>query len=184
MHWDQAEAQKLRAQGLTQDQIGFVLGRLAENRQAADREGYKRGFETGMEAAQLRYDGDQIKERLKALHQCHPDDSDPQIKELSKSEEIRQAAKAIFEKIRPSLVPEDVIFITGTPTLCPGVPKQYQNLKAMIATVAKAESVPNGMPGKWYVKVRPFDNAHLREAIPSKMWFCVEDSKIEVIVEE
>ena len=44
MHWDQAEAQKLRAQGLTQDQIGFVLGRLAENRQAADREGYKRGI--------------------------------------------------------------------------------------------------------------------------------------------
>lgn len=46
-HWDQLVAQKLRAVGLSQDQIGYVLGLLAEHRMQADQEGYKRGFEQG-----------------------------------------------------------------------------------------------------------------------------------------
>lgn len=45
--WDKAEAALLREQGLTQEQIGFVLGRIAEHRMAADHEGFKRGFEKG-----------------------------------------------------------------------------------------------------------------------------------------
>lgn len=47
MNWDKIEAAKLREIGLTQEQIGFVLGRIAEHRMAADREGYKRGFDGG-----------------------------------------------------------------------------------------------------------------------------------------
>ncbi len=45
--WDTIEAARLRKQGLTQEQIGFVLGRIAEHRMAADHEGFKRGFESG-----------------------------------------------------------------------------------------------------------------------------------------
>lgn len=43
MTWDKEEAEKLRKKGLTQEQIGFVLGRIADHRQQADREGWKRG---------------------------------------------------------------------------------------------------------------------------------------------
>lgn len=44
MNWDREEAEKLRKEGLTQEQIGFVLGRIAEHRQIADREGWHRGY--------------------------------------------------------------------------------------------------------------------------------------------
>ena len=44
MSWDKEEAAKLRKEGLTQEQIGFVLGRIAEHRQQADGEGWKRAF--------------------------------------------------------------------------------------------------------------------------------------------
>lgn len=46
-HWDKVEVQKLREQGLTQEQIGFVIGRLAEHRRQSDREGYNRGYNNG-----------------------------------------------------------------------------------------------------------------------------------------
>lgn len=47
MAWDQTEAEKLHKEGLTQEQIGFALGRIAEHRMQADREGYSRGYENG-----------------------------------------------------------------------------------------------------------------------------------------
>lgn len=45
--WDRLAAAKLREQGLTQEQIGFVLGLLAEHRMRADSVGYERGYEDG-----------------------------------------------------------------------------------------------------------------------------------------
>ena len=47
MAWDQTEAERLRKEGLTQEQIGFALGRIAEHRMQADREGYSKGYENG-----------------------------------------------------------------------------------------------------------------------------------------
>lgn len=47
MHWDQEEAAKLRKLGLNQEQIGAVLGIIAEHRQVADREGVIRGYDSG-----------------------------------------------------------------------------------------------------------------------------------------
>ncbi len=44
MWWDKEEAVKLRAIGLDQEQLGYVIGRIAEHRQQADREGYARGM--------------------------------------------------------------------------------------------------------------------------------------------
>lgn len=46
-HWDKLLAQKLREAGLNQEQVGLVIGVVAEHRQSADREGYKRGFKNG-----------------------------------------------------------------------------------------------------------------------------------------
>lgn len=45
--WDQKTAVILREAGLNQDQIGVVLGLIAEHRQTADMEGYQRGFDNG-----------------------------------------------------------------------------------------------------------------------------------------
>lgn len=47
--WDKGVAHNLRQQGLNQEQIGFVLGIIAEHRQTADRCGYKRGYDRGYE---------------------------------------------------------------------------------------------------------------------------------------
>jgi hypothetical protein len=44
MWWDKEEAVKLRSIGLDQEQLGYVIGRIAEHRQQADREGYARGM--------------------------------------------------------------------------------------------------------------------------------------------
>ena len=46
-HWDKIEAQKLREQGLTQEQIGFVIGLIAEHRMCSDQVGYNRGYNNG-----------------------------------------------------------------------------------------------------------------------------------------
>lgn len=47
MSWDKKEAANLRKLGLNEEQIGEVIGILAEHRQDADRCGYKRGCEAG-----------------------------------------------------------------------------------------------------------------------------------------
>lgn len=49
MDWDKIASQQLRSQGLTQDQIGFCIGLIAEHRMQSDREGYKRGFNSGVD---------------------------------------------------------------------------------------------------------------------------------------
>ena len=45
--WDKKLAAKLRENGLTQEQIGLVIGEVAEQRERADRIGYIRGYENG-----------------------------------------------------------------------------------------------------------------------------------------
>lgn len=55
-NWDRDEAVRLRMQGLTQSQVGYVIGRIAEHRQTADAQGYARGFNSGHEAAQAAVD--------------------------------------------------------------------------------------------------------------------------------
>ena len=49
MSWDQLDAQKLREQGLNQEQIGFCIGLIAEHRMNEDQKGYQRGFNNGFE---------------------------------------------------------------------------------------------------------------------------------------
>lgn len=47
--WDKECACQLRSAGLNQDQIGIVIGMLAEHRQRADNQGFVRGYESGFE---------------------------------------------------------------------------------------------------------------------------------------
>lgn len=47
--WDKALAQKLRTLKFSQEQIGVILGEVAEQRQASDRQGYVRGYNLGYE---------------------------------------------------------------------------------------------------------------------------------------
>lgn len=47
--WDKELAINLRKQNLTQEQIGFVIGIVAEERMNADRIGYIRGYNLGYE---------------------------------------------------------------------------------------------------------------------------------------
>lgn len=47
--WDKLLASKLRALELTQEQIGAVIGEVAEQRERADRIGYCRGFDSGVD---------------------------------------------------------------------------------------------------------------------------------------
>jgi hypothetical protein len=49
MHWDQETAAKLRQLGLNQEQIGVIIGIIAEYRQNMDRQGYIRGYNDGFE---------------------------------------------------------------------------------------------------------------------------------------
>lgn len=44
-------ASKFRALGLNQEQIGMVIGEIAEHRQHVDRQGFTRGFENGFNHA-------------------------------------------------------------------------------------------------------------------------------------
>lgn len=55
MHWDQALAAKLIQLGLTREQVGAVIGEVAEQRMNADREGYARGYNNGYENATSKY---------------------------------------------------------------------------------------------------------------------------------
>lgn len=50
-HWDRATTKQLINMGLNWELARKVVGLLAEHRQQADREGYKRGFENGYESA-------------------------------------------------------------------------------------------------------------------------------------
>lgn len=48
MTWDKEVAAELRQKtSMPHEQIGLVIGIIAEHRMAADREGYKRGFNDG-----------------------------------------------------------------------------------------------------------------------------------------
>jgi hypothetical protein len=47
--WDHEETQKLMELGLSWEHARIAVGRIAEYRQIADREGYERGFEAGCE---------------------------------------------------------------------------------------------------------------------------------------
>jgi len=67
MSWDKELAAKLRDQGLTQEQAGFVLGIVAEERQRADIIGYCKGINQNPDAKKfvelaktLRNMGDEI----------------------------------------------------------------------------------------------------------------------------
>jgi hypothetical protein len=51
MHWDKEVTQQLIQHGLTRAQAGFVIGILAEHRQAADMVGYTRGYNDGYREA-------------------------------------------------------------------------------------------------------------------------------------
>lgn len=55
--WQQQALAKLRAGGLTQKQIKFVLELLVEHRMAADAIGYERGYEHGWERSYLLQSG-------------------------------------------------------------------------------------------------------------------------------
>ena len=57
--WDKECAHQLRSAGLNQDQIGIVIGIIAEHRQRADNQGFVRGYESGFEGAtkRLNYKG-------------------------------------------------------------------------------------------------------------------------------
>lgn len=46
-HWDREEAARFRQLGLTQEQIGAVIGRIAEHRMAEYNAGYSAGFNDG-----------------------------------------------------------------------------------------------------------------------------------------
>lgn len=48
--WDQKIAATLRKEKLTQEQIGFVLGLISEQRMNSDLQGYKRGYNLGYDA--------------------------------------------------------------------------------------------------------------------------------------
>lgn len=53
-HWDRSVADELRKHGLTQDQIGTVIGIVADHRMSEDHEGFKRGFDCGFAEARSR----------------------------------------------------------------------------------------------------------------------------------
>ena len=46
-NWDKEAVKRLVALGLTHEQARLTLGEIAEQRQIADLEGYKRGYENG-----------------------------------------------------------------------------------------------------------------------------------------
>ncbi len=54
--WDKELAINLRQQNLTQEQIGFVIGIVAEERMNADRIGYIRGYNLGYEDCKKKLD--------------------------------------------------------------------------------------------------------------------------------
>ena len=56
MNWDKEVAAKLRKLDLNQEQIGAVIGILADHRQEADRCGYKRGYESAFENIKIGLD--------------------------------------------------------------------------------------------------------------------------------
>lgn len=47
--WDKKEVAKLKELGLNHEQAMTVVGRIAEHRQRADRQGYSRGYVSGYE---------------------------------------------------------------------------------------------------------------------------------------
>jgi hypothetical protein len=53
--WDKEETQNLMQLGLTFEQAKIAIGRIAEHRQIADLQGYKRGFDSGYNDAQRQY---------------------------------------------------------------------------------------------------------------------------------
>lgn len=61
--WDKEVAHKFRQLGLNQEQIGMVIGEIAEHRQLADREGFTRGFENGVKYS----------ENMKTIRKKNPD---------------------------------------------------------------------------------------------------------------
>lgn len=52
MHWDKELTAKLISFGFTREQAGVIVGEVAEHRQIADREGYRRGYLDGIDEAQ------------------------------------------------------------------------------------------------------------------------------------
>lgn len=46
-NWDKVLCEKLRSWGVSREQAMFIVGEVAEQRQLADREGYRRGYENG-----------------------------------------------------------------------------------------------------------------------------------------
>lgn len=56
MSWDKKLTQKLTAIGIPWEKAREVIGLIAEERQLADNEGYKRGFEDGFVAAERKTD--------------------------------------------------------------------------------------------------------------------------------
>lgn len=53
--WDRECAHQLRLAGLNQDQIGIVIGMIAEHRQRADNQGFVRGYESGFEIGKSKH---------------------------------------------------------------------------------------------------------------------------------
>ncbi len=51
-HWDKRITGELLKLGLNREQAGAVIGIIAEERQIADLNGYKRGFNSGYENAE------------------------------------------------------------------------------------------------------------------------------------
>jgi len=50
--WDKKLTVRLKGAGFNHEQACMIVGVVAEAKQQADREGYKRGYEDGFEAAQ------------------------------------------------------------------------------------------------------------------------------------
>jgi hypothetical protein len=48
--WDKEETKKLMELGLSWEHARIAVGRIAEHRQIADREGFTRGYDHGFEA--------------------------------------------------------------------------------------------------------------------------------------
>lgn len=100
MSWDKSEACFLRSLGLNDEQIGAVIGSIAEHRQDADRLGFNRGYMVGLrdakQAVSVEESGRWIRSRPDTAS-----DREEDIANLTESMRIRQEAQdAIAEADR------------------------------------------------------------------------------------
>lgn len=97
MSWDKSESVFLRSLGLNDEQIGAVIGSIAEHRQDADRLAFNRGYMAGLRDAKQAVSAEESGRWARS----RPDtasDREEDIAKLTESMRIRQEAQEAIEE--------------------------------------------------------------------------------------